>query len=402
MENFSQYVSTMDEFKKQIEEDKTIKNESHEQKVMRVRKNLVLSFPSDASGVGHIRNIQIFTYLNAIFGKTRQLHPAILPFFVFQPEVLIYTRSIFFQRVMNPEQVQIIAKYKELQTQFKYKMIYDIDDFIFKGDEEGEDIPDYNFGKKTINDDIRKSAVDIMNMMDTVCVSTQFLGDYLKNRAGVTSEIKVVQNTVPMYFFGSDSRKPITEKIKKPRVVWTGSPTHYNDKEKLKGDMDNAWCDWVIKSVKENKIDFLLMGAHKIPFFFEELQGLENFKIVRWVNSYQYILTLMSFKPDIGIMPLVPNFFNYSKSCIKFLEYAAGGICGIGTSPFSTGFPSPYDICFHKLPDTCSVEDIEKLVDYVCEPDIFNDTIKKQYQYLRDNNHYLESQGFINYFCSII
>lgn len=397
MSEFEQFASSMDEFKKQVEN----KEETQEQKLMRVRKNLVLSFASDASGCGHIRNIQIFSYLNAIFGKSGQLHPAILPFFVFQPEVLIYTRSIFFQRMMNPQQVQIVKKYKELQPQFRYKMVYDIDDFIFKGTEEGEDIPDYNFGKKGITDEIRKSAVEIMNMMDTVCVSTEFLGKYLKEKAGVTTEIKVVPNTVPMYFFGPETRKPITEKIKKPRVVWTGSPTHYNDKERLKGDMDNAWCDWVIKSVKDNKIDFLLMGAHKIPFFFEELEGLENFKIVKWVNSYQYILTLMSFKPDIGIAPLVNNFFNRSKSDLKNIEFSAAGCVSIGTT-FSDGSSSPYDNNIIKTPDNITVEGIDKIINEVTEPENFNDIIQRQYKYLRDNNRYLESQGFINYFCSII
>lgn len=401
MIDFRKYVSTMETFKKQL--DNPLKKESASN-ITRIKKNIVLLYPSDAAGCGHIRTIFPSTYLNSIFGKSKKMIPVLLPFFVFKPEVLIYTRSLFFQRAMNPKQRSSIEKYKEMQERYKYKMIYDIDDFIYSGDDYGEGVPDYNFGKMTLTKEVSDLTIDLMNMMDIVTVSTKFLGDYLKNKCGVKTEIKVLPNTVPHYFYGPNKRSSITEKIKKPKVVWTGSPTHYLDHPdiKLKGDMDNAWLEWIIKSVKENKIEFLLMGAMRIPFFFEELKGYENFKIIRWLNSYQYTSVLLEYQPDIGIMPLVPNYFNYSKSDIKMIEYFASGCVAIGTSPFSTNKSSPYDNCFHKLPDICTVSDIEYLIDKVTEPEVYNKTIKDQYQYLIDNNRYLESSGYINELCKII
>jgi hypothetical protein len=42
---------------------------------------------------------------------------------------------------------------KNYCKKYGYKMIYDIDDFIYKGPDEGEEIPAYNFGGYTIGDD---------------------------------------------------------------------------------------------------------------------------------------------------------------------------------------------------------------------------------------------------------
>ncbi|HON82956.1 MAG TPA: hypothetical protein PLI22_02330 [Caldisericia bacterium] len=443
--DFSPFISTFEQFKDQLNGTTNIQTgiSNSTQKFVKIQKNLVLFYKSDDSGCGHVRSILPAMYLNSVFGKSGQLRPVVLPFFVFQPEILVYTRSIFFQRTMNPAQLPLVQKYKELQSQFQYKMIYDIDDFIFKGDDPGEDIPDYNFGKKTISDEVRKTAIEIMNLMDVVCVSTEFLGDYIKNKCGVKTPIKVVPNSVPMYFYGPRQRAPITEKIKVPKVIWTGSPTHYMDsnyvekngqkitvfpvysedrktisyyrdekgiekynpsdvkKNQQKGDLDNAWCEWIIKSVKDKKIRFLMMGTNHIPFFFKELEGNENFKIIGWLNTFQYNMPILDYQPDIGIAPLVSNFFNRSKSDIKSIEYMAAGCLSIGTV-FSDGTPSPYDNNFVKAPDNITVEEIDELIDKYTEPDIYNDIIRKQYQYLHENGRYLESAKFVNYLGSIL
>ena len=46
---------------------------------------------------------------------------------------------------MAPERLEIVRRYKTIQQKLKYRMVFDIDDFIWKGDEEGEYIPEYNF-----------------------------------------------------------------------------------------------------------------------------------------------------------------------------------------------------------------------------------------------------------------
>jgi hypothetical protein len=229
-------------------------------------------------------------------------------------------------------------------------------------------------------------------MMDTVCVSTKFLGDYIRDHGVDKPEIKVVHNSVPQYFWGPFRKKPIRATITRPRIIYSGSPTHYNNPNKMKGDWENAWCEWVIKNVKDNKIDFCVMGG--VPWFFEEIAKRPNFKAVNWVNSYQFHLPIKKFRADFGIAPLVPNYFNYSKSYIKYSEYCSLGVLGIGTT-FTNGKPSPYDICKVQAPDNITVEGIDELFYRYTKPDEYNRVIKEQYQQMDQNGWWLESEKYV-------
>jgi len=298
---------------------------------------------------------------------------------------------------MAPGHIQAVKMYKDAQKKYGFKMIYDIDDFIWDGPDEGESIPNYNFGKQGISPDVQKSSLEIMNEMDIVCTSTDFLGQYIKDHGVTKPKIVTVYNAVPQYFWGPYRKKPIKEKLKRPRVIYTGSPTHYNNQTKLRGDWENAWCEWVIKNVENGKIDFCCMGG--LPFFFE---GIKNkIKIVGWVNSYQYHLPIKDFRADIGIAPLVPNYFNYSKSDIKHIEYCALGILSIGTV-FTNGKPSPYDNNFLKVNNNCSVQDIDKLVDEYTEPNNYNRIIKQQYEMMDNTGRFLESEKYVKMWTELL
>jgi hypothetical protein len=367
-----------------------------EDKIMKINKNLVISYVSDSTGCGHIRNIFPMTYMNSIFGKTGRFNTIISPVMLFQHDMLVRTRSIFFQRTMAPGHIPAVNQYKQMQSKYGYKMIYDIDDFIWKGDDIGEEIPEYNFGSEGIGDDVRQASLDVMNMMDIVCVSTEFLGNYIKSK-GVTSNIIVVPNAIPQYFWGPQRKRPIKEKLKKPRVIYSGSPTHYHQIKRLKGDWDNAWCDWVIKNVKDNKIDFCCMGG--LPFFFEGIK--DKIKVINWVNSFQYHLAIKQYKPDFGLSPLVPNYFNYSKSFIKYQEYCAIGALGIGTV-FTNGKPSPYEVCQIKAPDNITVEQIDEMFEKYLEPELYNTTLKAQYKQIDELGWWLESEDYIKRWTDIL
>ena len=150
-------------------------------------------------------------------------------------------------------------------------------------------------------------------------------------------------------FGGNTIKNDIVEDIKKPRVLYTGSPTHYNNNEKLLGDWDNAWKDWVIKSVENDKIEFVVMGG--LPWFLEEIK--EKITVVPWVDSYRYHIAVKEQRAHFGIMPLVPNNFNHGKSDIKAIEHYADGVVCIGTT-FTNGKPSPYDNNPVTIPDNCT------------------------------------------------
>lgn len=395
-------TSNIDVFRQHLlNPNKSFELTTQEGKLMKVQKNLVLSYVSDAAGCGHIRNIFPMTYMNSLFGKTGRFNIIMSPVMIFQHDVLLRTRSIFFQRTMSPSLIKAIQSYKNNQKKYGYKMIYDIDDFIWQGPEEGECIPAYNFGGKSISDEVRKSSFEIMNMMDIVCVSTKFLGEYIKDHGVTNPEIKVVYNTVPQYFWGPNRKRPIQKKIEKPTFLWSGSPTHYSNQDKLKGDMDNVWCEWIIKNVKDNKINFVQMGG--LPFFFEPIKN--KIKVIGWVNSFQYPIAVKSGRADFLIGPLVPNFFNASKSDIKAAEAYAVGAVFIGNTWKGTKYekyPSPYDDCPVNVPYNISYEDLDKIIWDLTEPANYNKIIQQQYQIMDNNGRWLESQKYIQMMTSIL
>jgi hypothetical protein len=370
-------------------------------KTIKVKKNLVISFVSDSTGCGHIRNVFPFTFLNSIFGKSQQFLAVISPFFIVQPDFLGRARTLFFQRQMSEQHLQAIIQYKKMQGQYRYRMVWDMDDFIWGLNEEQggtrhDGVPSYNFGAKSITKSIKKSSVEVMKLMDVCTFSTQFLADYAKNVLKIPGQCVVVNNVLPKYFWGDQERDDITETIKKPRVLYVGSPTHYNNERKMLGDFNNSWRDWIIKSVKEDKITFIVLGG--CPWFLEPIKDKIEFH--DWVDSFGYHLLVKKMKADIGIGPLVPNNFNHSKSDIKYLEHIAIGSPFIG-SVFTNGKPSPYDVCELTQPDDCTTEDIQKMVDDVCQVKKFNEIKNKQYKWMSDNNRWMESAGYVNLMTSI-
>lgn len=361
-----------------------------------IKKNVILSYVSDATGCGHIRNVFPMTYLNALFGKSQDIIPIISPFFIWQEDILIRTKTILFQRQMSPQHLELIRRYKENQSKYGYKMIWDIDDFIWghnelQGGDKEDGVPSYNFGYKGISDEVKAASIEIIKLMDSVTVSSEYLKWWLENREGITVPITVVPNAVPMYFWGNKKKKAKTKEIVKPKVVYTGSPTHYNNQDKLLGDFENAYKEFVIKNVNDGKIDFYCMGD--LPWFFESIKN--KITVIGWLNSYQYHIGVKSINADFGIGPLVRNNFNYSKSYIKYQECCADGIPFIGTT-FTNGKPSPYDICKLKVTDVCTVEDIENII-FGLSKDFneYNKIVNTQYEWLERSGGYLESQKYV-------
>lgn len=405
-------VSDLKEFEKQMASNNEFEvlditdnqNNKQEKQMITVKKNVILAYISDSTGCGFIRCFQPFSYMNFVFGKNSSVVPMISPLFLYQEDVLIRARAIYFQRQMSPDHLVHIRNYKELQKTYKYKMVYEIDDMIwFEPDGVTHGVPEYNFGRKNITKEIQESSVEIMKMMDQIIVTTDYLANYIKNDLKINVPVKVIPNQVAKYFWGNYRKPAIKTRIEKPKVIYTGSPTHYMNPvpqigvKSHPGDWSNpAWIEWVTKSVMDGKIEFVCLGG--LPFFFEPIK--DRIKIHNWVNSWQYHQVILSHRADIGLMPLVPNNFNRSKSDLKYLEYAAAGILGIGTT-FSDGTPSPYDKMPVTLPDNCSYSDIEDTVNRILEPDTYNKIIREQYKFLDTNGRWLESKEFVDNFTSV-
>jgi len=372
-------------------------------KQIKVQKNILISFVSDATGCGHIRNVFPMQFLNSIFAKQGMLNTIITPFFLTQQELLARARMLFFQRQMTQQHYNTLSVYKKFQPNLKYTMAWDMDDMIWglneeQGGTKEHGVPTYNFGSKNITKEVKKWSIRVMELMDVCTFSTQFLADYAKNELKVKAPCVVVPNSVSQFFWGEDLRPmPTAEELKKPRVIYTGSPTHYHNQRKKLGDWDNAWRAWVTESVKEDKIHFICLGG--LPWFFENIK--DKIQIEQWVDSFRYHTLVKRCKAHIGVMPLVPNDFNYSKSDIKYIEHCADGVPAIGTV-FENGKPSPYDDIELKVPNTCTVEDINKIVDELKDPEYYKSVRDTQRKKLDDDGRWLESIQYVNYWKNLL
>lgn len=373
------------------------------QQQVKIQKNVVLAFISDGSGCGFIRCFQPFSYLNFVFAKSMTLLPIISSCFIHDHDILMRARTVYFQRQMSPDHLRSCLWYKQHQQMFKYKMVWEVDDHIWWEDSERKihGVPPYNFGATGITEEVKYSSIEIMKMMDELIVSTQPLADYIKNELKIEVPITVIKNHVAKYFWKDGNSRKITEKITKPKFLMTSSPTHFHQEKKLMGDFENsAWVEYIIKNVKENKIDFTIIGG--LPFFFDEIKN--RIKVIPWLNSFNYHLAILGERAHFGIMPLVPNNFNVGKSNIKFLEFSAAKILAFGTyfKEGYKGYQGPYHDMPVKLDWKSSLEEIEKTVNFYRQPENYNKIIDEQSKYLDVNGHWLESKTWVDSFLKVI
>lgn len=365
-----------------------------------MNKNLILNFISDYAGHGHIRNIRPFGVINTIYAQNQKLINVHSINFTKDDQLLNGAKALYFQRQMNALQLRDINFYKSIQPQLGFKMVWDIDDMIWghnelQGGSKTEGIPSYNFSWSKITEENRISSVEIMKQMDTCLFATQFLADYAKDKLGLTNNLVVMPNSVPKYMW-YNPRKPKTEDIVKPKVLYTGSPTHYDNQNKRVGDWDNSWKEWVIKSVKNDEIDFVVIGG--LPFFFEEIKN--KIEIHPWTIEFEFPQLIKDIDADFQINPLVSNDFNSAKSDLKYIEASAVRQVCIGT--VFDNRVSPYDNNIITANENITVEEIDLLIKSLCDKDIYNDVITRQNAMMERDGRWTESPKFVNRLVKIL
>ena len=366
-------------------------------------KSLVIILVSDTSGCSHIRlrHNALWYCGHEHFGFT----PVITPIPIFDPMYLARTKAIVIQRPVSPVHLEMVRRYKALQPKFGYKLVSEFDDQVWEID--GQGIPDYNTA--SLHFDIKGTtavAEQTFPLFDEMVVSTEFLKVKLIERFQIPEQkIHVIRNVVPRFLWNYPRKENKTEDLVKPKVLYSGSPCHYRNPvparkpspqepngfpgiTPLKGDMNNAWCDWVIKNVNENKIDFICMGA--LPWFWEPIK--DKIRFVQWVDSQSYPRLVMSLGADFQIAPLVSNVFNKCKSALRHTESCAAGTILLGTV-FSDDKWSPYEEINPKCKvlDTATVEDIDNIFFNLCKKENYNEVLNWQYNFINENGYWMES-----------
>lgn len=375
-------------------------------------KNLVLIYTGDTSGCSHVR----LRYNAAWYCGHEHLGfvPVLLPFPTFDPAYLARAKAIIIQRPVSPGHVDLVKRYKALQPKFGYKLVSEFDDQVWEID--GQGIPEYNTA--SLHFDIKGTTAvceQTLPLFDELIVSTEYLKRKLLERFPVKN-VTVIPNVVPRFLWSYPRKQNITEDLVKPTVLYSGSPCHYRNPvparkpspqepqgfpgiTALKGDMDNAWCDWVIKNVKEDKIRFIVMGA--LPWFWEEIK--DKIKFIPWADSQTYPRLVQQEHADFQIAPLVNNVFNKCKSALRHTESCAAGTILLGTV-FSADKDSPYEECNDacKIPDNFTVEQIDEKFWALCKKDKYNEVLNWQYDFVNNNGYWLESNKHQNKWLEMI
>jgi hypothetical protein len=284
-------------------------------------KSIVIFYLADNSGCSHIRCRFFADYINANdFG----IKAVMLPMYTLDPNILSHTRAIIWQKPSTARHLSIVQKYKGFQRKFGFKLIYELDDLFFKSPFRDQALPPYNLSYQrridnNLDEEIEDSLWQILPLFDTIMTSTDYLKKVITQKYHLDNVV-TVKNTVPRFLWSCDKRKPIEKDIDKPVVLYSGASGHYMNPVPPRpasprepngfpgingdfGDWNNSFREWIIKNVKEDKIDFKIMGD--FPYFFKEIAPRIQF--IPWTNSYNYPRRCWSTGADFQIAPLVDN-----------------------------------------------------------------------------------------------
>ena len=284
-----------------------------------VRGNTYVNFLADRSGCGMWRIGWPEYLINmANLGDSTSLNRMI-----FDKNWFRDIKAIKLQRQASTHQKEYIKFLKSIQSEMGFKLLYEVDDVVFR-----EEIPDYNVFKPGFDtDEIRQNCVDMINMVDEVTVTCEYMKNLYTEKTG-KKEITVVPNFPPYHWIGHqyNYNKIINEydkNKKRPRIVYSGSAAHFDMGNKT-GQQDDF--THVIKFITNNleKYQFVFIGAVPIPL--QQYVNSKHIEFHPWRSLIEYPNFLASLNAQLFIAPLMDNSFNKSKSDIKFVEANCLGI----------------------------------------------------------------------------
>jgi glycosyltransferase involved in cell wall biosynthesis len=278
-----------------------------------------VNYGADYSGCGFWRIL----WPEMVINSTGRGCSSTLTAMVLDPRWYQGIRAIKVQRQASNDQKRFMEFLKHAQQQHGFKLIYEVDDVVFR-----EDIPDYNKFKFAFdNDEIRNNCIDIINMCDEVTVTCDFMRKLYQQKTG-KQEITVIPNFVPYFWMGHlFNRNKVYANYennkKKPRVLYAGSGAHYDVDNKNNGVDDFSHVlETVIRTM--DKYQWVFLGAYPPPLH----RYIVNKKIEfhNWKSLLEYPGFFESLNVQATIAPLQNNNFNNAKSDIKFIESCILGL----------------------------------------------------------------------------
>lgn len=152
------------------------------------------------------------------------------------------------------------------------------------------------------------SQIQGLRDSDMVVTTTPKLAEYVRQ---FNDTVYVNDNTIDFNQWWKIDHKP----NKRLKVLWAGSPSHYQDFYTIK--------DAIQRLLKEYDFELLMVGSNYPGIFGDHRDRITT---LPWVVFKAHSYRLMSLCADIAIIPLEDNEFNQYKSAIKFYEVSAMGV----------------------------------------------------------------------------
>jgi len=275
-------------------------------------KKLVVWYNADFAGCGYLRSIFPSDMLNMKYGSRKLYEGLISSRFLVDKNILSQAKVVHFQRQITPQQISYIEWVDKTRKEdkFQFSLQYDLDDNF-------ANIPQYNFAYNYYTSlPVAEGMKRITSVVDVFTVTTQEMADWVKSYGG-SCEVKIIPNYVPKYVY----RPYEWEKKKnaKPKVIWAGSPTHFNDDDP--GDF-KLIHDLVAGTIDD--FDWVLVGFKHLPPWIKEFKG--KIETRTWYSIFDFPTELKKINADFGVAPLIDNWFNRCKSNIKLLDYYSSDI----------------------------------------------------------------------------
>jgi len=282
-----------------------------------------LNYYADYGGCGFWRMVWPELLLN---GEQRAIING-LTTMVADPRFYTGLKAVRLQRQATPMQLKFVKFLKTLQTtSHDFKIIYEIDDIIFR-----DDIPDFNKCKMAFADDkILQSSLEMMQICDEISVTCQYMKDYYADKTG-NKKITVIPNYAPKFwadgFYDMNKLNERYNKYKKrPRIGYCGSGTHIDISNNV-NQQDDFYhiVQHIIKTRKDFK--WVMMGCFPLPI--KPFIDSGEIEFAPWSSIFKYPQAMYDLNLNATIAPLADCAFNRAKSNIKYLESAYQGIPGV-------------------------------------------------------------------------
>lgn len=275
-----------------------------------------LNFIADYTGCGHWRMLWPEYVMNSYRHCVMQSSTVMIT----DPKHFHGVTCVRVQRQANEAQKGYLRFLKE---QMGVRLIYEIDDICF-----GEDIPKWNAFREAFTDEkIRTNIQSMMEYCDEMTVTCDSMKNYFHKKTN-QKNITVIPNYptktwIDRFYEPKKISIRFDKNIKKPRVMYAGSSSHFDLRQKnnLRDDMTHV-VDNIIQTI--DKYQWVFMGG--IPLQLKKYVDNGKIELHPWahLNDYPYVVNKLNI--DVMVAPLMDNVFNNCKSEIKFLEACALGI----------------------------------------------------------------------------